>query len=282
MIEFIDNANTTTAVVNYCITHTNPVIPFSSDTFNLEIGNEGTLDGAQFSRVLRCFELIPYGEKYRRELGSTLGSFAARRHILEYNDTLDFAVNISTYRTFMLPDKRPKNFHKVLKLNFITEQESVSLGDIALPSEVNSAWRLPMPIQVGSIEINYAKCHHIEDLDLYSEIAVSEGVCTKEQNDEFRNSRILLPGALSVGMMPAQVFCDINEKLELVTRMFLDRFSAAQRDNYQIRAANFCHERLGSYLLEQHLRKTYGGLVSTHFGYWTRVDNDLSYSQGKM
>ncbi|WP_395340342.1 hypothetical protein PN836_016655 [Ningiella sp. W23] len=282
MIEFVDTINAPSLVKNYCIAHTKPVIPFCESTFNLEIGAEGTLNSRDFENTINCFNLIPFGKRFRRELGSSLGSFAARKHLLASNDNLDFAINISTYRTFMLSNKRPKHFHKVLKLNFITERESEVLADLALPSEVSCAWKLPMPISVGTIERNYAYCHHIEDLDLHLEIAISEGILTTAESDELRNTKILLPGALSVGMMPAQIFCDINEKLEVISRKFLDVFWAEQRDDYQIRAANFCHERLGSYLLEQHLRKTYGGLVSSHFGYWTRVDNDLSYSQGKM
>ena len=278
-LEIMEKLN---SVVTYCITHKDPEIPFHENTVNLEIGEKGTLDRDRFSKIVNCYEYVPYGEKYRRELGSTLGSFAACAHLLETYDTLDFAINISTYRTFMLADKRSSQFHNVLKLNFITRDEAASMGDIVLPSEVISMWRLPMPIDVGSIAGNYQYCHHIEDLNLYLEIAIAQGVLSKEENDALREHKILLPGALSVGMMPAQIFCRINEKLELVTRDFLERFDGTGRDSYQIRGANFCHERLGSYLIEQEMRKAYGDLVSEHFGYWTRVDEDLSYSRGHM
>ena len=282
MIQPLENMEDLSPVVTYCIAHKDPEIPFHQNTINLEIGKSGTIDRNRFRNIVNCYEYIPYGQKYRRELGSTLGSFAARAHLLESYETLDFAINISSYRTFMLADKRSAQFHDILKLNFITQQEAASLGDLALPNEVLSMWRLPMPINVGSIAGNYEYCHHIEDLNLYLEIAVAEGVLSKEESDALSEHRILLPGSLSVGMMPAQIFCDLNEKLELVTYKFLKLFDGTSRDSYQIRGANFCHERLGSYLLEQEIRKAHRDLPSSLFGYWTRVDENLSYSRGYM
>lgn len=270
------------AVTNYCITHTAPEIPHSDDTVQLEIGPPGTLDPAHYPNVANCFELLPELQQYRRELGSTLGSFAARHHILQTGRPLDFAINIATYRTFMMSDKRSAHHHKILKLNFITQDQAVGLADIAMPTEAMSMWRLPMPIKISNLAKNYDRCHHIEDLDLFLEVALAEGVLTTDENAQCRSRPLLLSGALSVGMMPAQVFCDINEQLEVVTRGFLKRFSPEGRDDYQIRAANFCHERLGSFLLERHIRQEFGGLDKSLFGYWTRVDAELSYSRGHI
>ncbi len=272
----------TYAVTTYCITHTDPEIPHSDETVQLEIGPPGTLDPKRYPNVANCFDLAPYGRTYRRELGSTLGSFAARHHILQSGRPLDFAVNMASYRTFMMADRFAGRSHDVLKLNFMTPDEARVLGDIAFPSTTPLMWRLPMPIPVGSLARNYGSVHHSKDLDLYLDVAMAEGVLSREDNDECRNRPHLLPGAFSVGMMPAQVFCDLNEPLEVVTRGFLEQFSPEGRDDYQIRAANFCHERLGGYLLERYIRQTFDGLDPQLFGYWTRVDADLTYSRGHI
>lgn len=269
-------------VKTFCIAHTDPVVPVSDDMIFLEIGPPGTLDPKRYKTVVNCFDLVPYGETYRRELGSVLGSIAAWAYIKTV-EPHDFAVNLLTYRTFLTPEKRRAAFHKVLRMNFVSTHEARALGDLLIPEETVSMWRLPMPIDVGgTIAGNYAHNHHIEDLDLFLDIAVAEGVLTKDSNERLRARPHMMPGILALGMMPADVFCDLSDKLERVTRAFLPRFDAAGRDSYQIRAANFCHERLGSFLLEETLRARFGGYVDAHLGYVTRVDDDFAYSRGQM
>ncbi len=270
----------TTPVKSYCIAHTDPVIPYCDDTFILEIGPRGTISSDKYRRIVNCFEYIDYGEEFREQLGSTLGAFAATRHLRQNYDRLDFAINISTYRTFMLPDKRAKYFQDPPKLNYVTPAEAQDLSSIALPKDVNFEWRLPSPLKVASIAKQYERWLPIEDLALYMDIAVAEGVLTKEQREDCWHRPVLLPGALSIGMMPADVFCDLNEQTEIVTLSFLKQAENDWRDNYQIRAANFCHERLGSYLIDIYLHQNFGGLPKTHFGYWTRVNEDRVYTKG--
>lgn len=279
---FLESQEENHKVMSFCIAHVKPSIPHETSTIYLEIGPNDTLDRTKYQHVYNCFENIEYGKRYRKELGSTLGSFAAAKYLRNLECELDFAINISTYRTFMLADRKLSEFHKVLKLNFVTSNEAQKLGELALPKLLTSKWRLPMPIYVGSIESNYAHCHHLDDLDLYLDIANSEQVLSTKECAEMRRSKVLLPGALSVGIMPADLFCDFNYKLERVTRLFLEQFNGVEHDNYQIRAANFCHERLGSYLIQRYLQKIYGGLPKSHFGYWTRVSDELEYTQGKM
>ncbi|WP_371225805.1 hypothetical protein [Roseovarius sp. 2305UL8-3] len=273
-----DNRST----LHFCITHKELDIPLQDHLILLEIGDRGSVPSAGGNKVINCYDELPGARVHRKKLGAMLGVFAARHYLCRAFEELDFSVSLSTYRTCMMHERNEENFMTGIQMNLVTPEQASRLTGKMIQPDTSSKWLLPQPITVPSVGAQYAKAHHLEDLEVYLSIAIEENVLADHELTPFLESKTLLPGCFGVSLMPAQVFCDVGEKLERVANRFLEGFSVSNRDSYQIRAVDFCSERLGSFLIAKHLTRVYGTLPKEFFGYWTRVSADLVCTSGHM
>ncbi|MFK7958755.1 MAG: hypothetical protein AB8B96_21885 [Lysobacterales bacterium] len=270
------------STLHFCITHKALEIPLQKHLILLEIGDRGSAVHDGNNQVVNCFEVLPEARPKRKMLGAMLGIFSARHYLTRTFNTLDFSVSFSTYRTFMMYEKIEQNFLEGMQMNLVTPAQASDLLEKMIQPNTSSKWLLPQPLTRPSVGAQYKKAHHMEDLEAYLSIAVEEKVLPENQLTTFLDSKTLLPGCFGISLMPAAVFCDISEKLERVANRFLQGFSTKDRDNYQIRAVDFCSERLGGFLIINHLMGLYGKLPKEFFGYWTRVSPDLVCTSGVM
>jgi hypothetical protein len=69
----------------------------------------------------------------------------------------------------------------------------------------------------------------------------------------------LIPGGAEFGVFPVSMYIEVASKLRAVCERFLrDNVPVRCGHPYQGRALSFCCERLGSWLVIDHLEKTFG------------------------
>src|SRR5262249_45346908 len=112
--------------------------------------------------------------------------------------------------------------------------------------------------------------------------AVELGVLSKQDVHPFFAERLFFPGGVELGFFPADFWLRSITALETVVRACVYRYPT-RREGMQGRIWSFCMERLGSYLLIQHLRQHHGSDEWTRFtGHLNLVteDGSLDYVPG--
>jgi hypothetical protein len=102
-----------------------------------------------------------------------------------------------------------------------------------------------------NIEGQYAIAHVLVDLINYLNIARDLGVIHHPQ--AVLQTEVILTGACTLGYYPRVWLLEKMTQLEQVGRIFVERYADQlhERDGYQVRALEFCIERIGSYFLDQ-------------------------------
>ncbi|GAB1816248.1 hypothetical protein MUNTM_52920 [Mycobacterium sp. MUNTM1] len=133
-----------------------------------------------------------------------------------------------------------------------------------------------------SILGQYATSHHRGDILDYAALAVELGVLSPESATKFFDAKHFIPGGIEFGIYPKDWLVQTLSKVELVSRKFLQRFGNRVRnyDTYQVRAVGFLSERLGSFLLLNHLVDQYSNTIPAEiFGYMTVItEGSCGYS----
>jgi hypothetical protein len=133
--------------------------------------------------------------------------------------------------------------------------DNTSLHDLMLPGDRDFLLVRPGVVNGGYYN-QYSDVHVAEDFLRFTAAAVELGVLPRNQVMPFFNSSAFMPGGIEVGVFPAGFWVDSISKIEMVVRACVTCYPG-KRAGYQARNWAFCVERLGSYLLLQHLTSTY-------------------------
>jgi hypothetical protein len=232
-------------------------------------------------------DLAPEWEPYHPVLGGAAGIFALKNFVQRQQQEAGGVrqVGICQYRKFVTRERIgvPSTNYQVMDVLSKDKLAVQDLAELMLP-DPDRPFLVGQP---GSFTMNgvsydylyqYKDVHHIEDFLRFTAAAVELGVLSKQDVHPLFSETIFFPGGIELGFYPADFWVQGISALERVVRFCVQRYPVP-REGAQARSWAFCMERMGSYLMLQHVR-THG--LKDQFGYLnliTEADN-LSYVPG--
>jgi hypothetical protein len=226
----------------------------------VELGADSSVNSAGYSRKINAYQLCDFGEEMHPFLGGSLGSFAVLADLKARKLPETSLVNVMEYRRLLLlkPLGQPSDEPSA---RFLTPKAAQDICIDTEYSKLQTNCFYAAPIDVKNILRQYERKHRVADLLRFLAAAVRVGVIKGSEVEPFLMDRFLIPGGIECGVSQVQLYINVVEKLKAACLSFLEHDRPSETDPYQIRALNFCSERLGSYLL----RKEF----SNEFGLWT-------------
>jgi hypothetical protein len=207
-------------------------------------------------------DLSPEWQNYHEELGWLAGCFALKSYIL--------ATGLQVRRVGLcLPDtfvsnrriaagERPR--HAAADVLGVRDVADTSLTDVMAPETRDfliGEFRTLGNGKAGDGYFNeYASTHHGEDLLRFTAIAVELGVLQQDEVMPFFSETRLCVNGVGMGVFPTEFWIRTISSIEAVVRECFSRH-VLPADGAREQAWALCAERLGSYLLLQHLENAY-------------------------
>jgi hypothetical protein len=238
-----------------CFTHVPLPFEFPSYVSPLYLGD------AQGPGKANLRDLAPEWEPYHPLLGATAGSFALKNYIVE-NELQVRQVGICQYRKFVSAGKisrTPAPNYPIMDVVNRQMLEDTRLAEVMAPGDRDFLLGQPGVVE-GGYYTQYTVAHVAEDFLRFTAEAVELGVLTSKDVLPFFNSHAFMPGGIEIGVFPADFWVRAISSIEAVVRASITRYPL-RREGYQARSWAFCAERLGSYLLLQHLTTVYPSSV---------------------
>ena len=258
-------------LVYACMTHVPMTLVFPSFVTPLCLGE------AQGPGHLNLRDLVPDWAQHHPILGGSVGSFALRRWILnEHPDATQ--VGLCQYRKFMTRDRLgvPATNYQVMDLLPRAQVRAEVLEDLMHPAGREFLISLPGQFRVDDTNYDYLyqykEVHHVEDLLRFTAAAVEVGALDKHEVHPFLGEKVFFCGGIELGIFPTAFWLPHMAAMEATVRECIRAFPVP-RSGAQARSWAFCMERLGSWMLLQHLRRHQVGndLLKDHVGFLNLV-----------
>lgn len=268
-------------IVSYCLAHKQPIIRPPSDCTLVELGPKSSVSSEGFSRKINAYDLCGYGSEMHSYLGGTLGSFAVLRDLETRNLHKSTRVNIVHYRRVLLPKRLGVLAPNYPDMRLLTPEAASALSLDEVYAKISTPALYSKPQRIKSTLRQYDKCHSIADLLRFLAAAVQVGAIDGSEINALLTDRSIIPGGIEFGVSPVRIYMETVKKLEDTCLAFLQDHRPYDTSAYQVRALNFCSERLGSYLLKKELANTYGRRMPRRlYGYMHVVGDRGTYEQG--
>jgi hypothetical protein len=230
--------------------------------------------------IVKAYDYFENGEELHKKIAGALGPIVIRKVAEETPEHSD-VITIWQYRKFVTRTRYGNPSPDYLKMYTLTEEMAKTLR-VSDSERTPENFLLCPPVPLGNLYQQYVWGHKIPDLLRYVAIAVELGVLTPEESFAFFHSQHLISGGIELGSFPAQWWISACRHIDQVTLEFAAKHEPSQADDpYQKRAAAFCQERLGSYVLIKELMTRYGGEIPVSlFGTMHNVAPDGVYRAG--
>lgn len=237
-------------VTYFCVCHVDPMFQPPESTRWVFTGRHEVESESHISKI------SPESWMMYRYIAGTAASFAIMEKIKK--DGVTGSVNILQYRKFI--SKRALGSFSNNYPGLVVVGRPEERDQFIVPIEETSGeYCISVPITVGNMLAQYAMSHRIEDILRFCQCAVATGVVAAADVVRWFNHPIHIPGGIEFGKFPADVFVSIVSKLQKVCQKFLEKYEPVEMsDPYQSRGLSFCCERLGGWLLMQHLEERFG------------------------
>jgi len=216
-----------------------------------------SLGGAQGPGKANLRDLAPEWEPYHPQLGAVAGSFALKNYIVENQLQLRH-VGICQYRKFVSTQpiaKVANNEPRIADSWNCEALDDIELGSFMAMGDQDFLLVRPSVLKGGYFN-QYKDFHVAEDFLRFTSEAVELGVLSGNDVIPFFNSYVFMLGGVELGVFPADFWVRTISAIEKVVRACFTRYPG-RRSGYQVRNWAFCAERLGSYLLLNHLNSNY-------------------------
>lgn len=265
----------------FCVAHQPIQTPIPPDATVIWNGSAPVPDGLP-NPVIRLNDASEYLDCWYTFLAGSAGTFAIAEQVQKLRATTSIdKIVVLQYRKFVSKigiGKTAPNY-AAMRLPSLAEVQQAAPDFVA--ESLQNDYVLPMPISLGNLCTHYAHHHCIGDLLRYTAIAADLGILGHQQVTDFLNYPYLIPGGIELGTFPADVYVDIISKLRQVCERFLQTHRPVSTDPYQRRALSFCNERLGSYLLVNHLHQTYNAIPEQFFGFIHNITDGAHYERAQ-
>lgn len=260
-------------VLKFCYTHDIPMHPLDEDVVVVWLGDGNAYEVLK-NNVVVVRHIYPDLDFYRPFLLGSAGSFAIKRLLESLGDVPDDCkVCIQSYRKIVTRIPIGVKSSRMPGFRIMAPNERY---DTSICMPVDSDYLIPMPINIGRCLAQYASVHNVEDFLRYIALAIELGVLANYEDVEaLMMGDILIPCGVELGVVPYQVYMEIVSALERVALEFCRRHQPADLGLYNRRAASFCTERLGSYLLLKHLSQSVdNSTINKSIGYVTHFTTE--------
>jgi hypothetical protein len=243
-------------LVYACVTHVPLWVQYPSYVTTIHLGD------AQRDGALNLRDLAPEWEPYHPLLGGTSGTFALKNLVLQHHPRAT-SIGICQYRKFVSRERIHRNIASRYRVMDMVPKAMLSpelLTDVMRPRE---PFLLAKPFTLSKWRRRrdylkqYGRAHRAMDLLRFTAEAVEQGVLDNARAIRFLGEDMFMAGGVELGVFPAEFWLPTVTAIESVVRECIRRYRPAP-EGYQRRAWAFCTERLGSYLLLQHLRAMNG------------------------
>jgi hypothetical protein len=242
----------------YCLAHEPLRFPPDPRIIVVNLGRKGARLAPDDNTTLHAYDLVDDLAHLHRWLGGSLGNFAVLQHLKDTGAAPTDRVCISHYRRFLSPVK--------FGVESLAEPEirAISTAACARLDVYDSASNHPEPFLTAqpwnhgfgeglSLRDQYARVHHLPDLERYTELAIELGATDPTSIKNAFDGKKFFPGGIEFTMCPVSVYLDRVGCLERLCRAYLERYNPVRRSDYQDRFLCYCNERLGSMFLEAEL-----------------------------
>jgi hypothetical protein len=219
------------------------------------------LGEAQHDGALNLRELAPEWVRFHPQVGGTAGIFALRNHVLAHHPDVR-SIGVCQYRKFVTRARISRVSAQSFRVMDVVHQSQFDAdpaAELMLPDGEPFLFGRPRWFnnrrRSGSYLRQYGISHRSEDLLRFTAEAVSQGLLTGREVDDFFSEQLFVPGGIELGVYPADFWLRSVEAVEAVVRACVERYPAAPLGP-QARAWSYCTERLGSWLLLRHLGAT--------------------------
>jgi len=237
----------------FCVSHETPLVPEHQYDYVIGVGDYRPKKGSHIST------LDPFWDRMRPVAYGAAGNYVIPRAI-EIEKPKAPLTGVFSHRKIVVRTTVGREAVNNPVYREISIEEALELTDDELRPRVGCEFLIGKPTFFEqSVFGHYAECHYAVDLVDYLSIAVQMNVMKPADVEKFSRDTVFIPGGCELGIYPTDWFCETLQKLELLGRVFLDKYADRVQayDPYQVRAIGFLAERLGSYLLLKELRNRF-------------------------
>jgi len=270
------------AIKTFCVAHKPLMFPVPDDVTVIWLGAAPPPSGGPHT-IWRAGDVADEFEVWHNFLGGSAGTFAIekllRDRVIPWEP--QDRVSITHYRKFL--STQPRGIPSYYPSLYLAKLEDVADMDLhQIQGEISADFFVPGPFQMDlPIFLQYAQGHESADLLRYLAIAIELGIINPAELNSLLQRTLLLPGGIDLGIYPIPFFLDISEKLRRICMRFLELHRPVSLTSYQRRALSFCNERLGSYIILEHLSVHYpSGVPEGIYGYINNVGENYDYTPG--